>query len=536
MMLAVGCGMRVSSTENAGEISCLHEMDCPASTNPCVVSTCYEQRCLMVSAAANTILKQQNAGDCRMKVCDGNGAVMDIADEVDVPADDGNACTEAACKDGAGVHEPVAVGEVCGENGVCNGKGACGACLPADVRCDGNAVATCSEEGQWSAEACPAGRPICQNKTCIGTRSIAVGGAASCVGFTDGKTRCFGTEGLRGGDGVSQVGAVLGAVEVAVGGAHACARLGDGSAVCWGDDTFGQIGDGKTEGTRPPTPVVGLSGATRIALGEAFSCALVAGGKVVCWGRGDRGELGSPPPASPPPASKKAVSLDLSDALTGSPGGPASVVPGLAFAGAIALGPTHGCALFPGGRVGCFGADDRGQLGQEPAPDKPKVLPKPKSPLAAVKGIEGATSIALGARHACVLLGDGTARCWGENHSGQLGDGTVDQRPGPVVVKDLSGATAISLGASHSCALVGGGRVFCWGDNAHGQLGDGTTDSRPSPATVPNLTNVKMLAAGGNHTCVMLADGAIRCWGGNAAGQLGDGATEDHPTPVSVAW
>ena len=75
------------------------------------------------------------------------------------------------------------------------------------------------------------------------------------------------------------------------------------------------------------------------------------------------------------------------------------------------------------------------------------------------------------------LTSDGKVFAWGENDSGQLGDGTTTNRTTPVAV-DMSGAlwaravTAIAAGDVHTVALTSDGKVFAWGDNV-GQLGDG---------------------------------------------------------------
>jgi hypothetical protein len=79
----------------------------------------------------------------------------------------------------------------------------------------------------------------------------------------------------------------------------------------------------------------------------------------------------------------------------------------------------------------------------------------------------------------------------------------------------LSNAVAVVSGYAHSCALLGTGTVRCWGENASGQLGDGTTTDRRAPTVVSGLDNVVGLAAGDNHTCALRYNGRVYCWGEN---------------------
>ncbi len=76
--------------------------------------------------------------------------------------------------------------------------------------------------------------------------------------------------------------------------------------------------------------------------------------------------------------------------------------------------------------------------------------------------------------------------CWGDNHEGQLGDGTTAPRLRPTPVPGLAGVVEIAARGFHTCARTREGRVLCWGANGHGELGDGSKElRRPTPALVP---------------------------------------------------
>jgi alpha-tubulin suppressor-like RCC1 family protein len=178
-----------------------------------------------------------------------------------------------------------------------------------------------------------------------------------------------------------------------------------------------------------------------------------------------------------------------------------------------------------------------------------------------VAGLDHVSELALGRGFACARLDDGTARCWGSNAEGQLGDGSTTSSAVPVVVAGVSDVAHVAVGETHACALLVDGRVLCWGDNAHGALGDGTllgTDcSRPSPLppgpagggtppmsaptcsphaqAVPGIAGAQAIAAGGDASCVRLGDGSLTCWGASQYG-LGDGTSTARLTPVPIAF
>jgi alpha-tubulin suppressor-like RCC1 family protein len=164
-------------------------------------------------------------------------------------------------------------------------------------------------------------------------------------------------------------------------------------------------------------------------------------------------------------------------------------------------------------------------------------------------GADLAVAVEAGAFHQCAVLQDGTARCWGLNDYGHLGDGTRTDSATPVAVQGLTGVMEVSGGGYHSCALLQDGTVRCWGRNSGepdgiggGQLGDPTLDSffSATPVTVTGITTATAVAAGGFHSCALLRNGRVQCWGQNDQGQLGTGRLDPpgflprNPTPVTV--
>ncbi len=85
---------------------------------------------------------------------------------------------------------------------------------------------------------------------------------------------------------------------------------------------------------------------------------------------------------------------------------------------------------------------------------------------------------------------DGTVWAWGENFSGQLGDGSTTQRAAPKRVPNLSAVKAIAAGSHHSLAVLTSGKLASWGFNDFGQLGDGTKTSRSIPGPVIGIDMV----------------------------------------------
>lgn len=299
-------------------------------------------------------------------------------------------------------------------------------------------------------------------------------------------------------------------VEVEAGDRHTCVLTSAGGVKCWGFNHDGQLGDGQGSDRSRPVDVVGLTtGVKAITAGWRHTCAVTAGGGGKCWGNNHDGQVG--------------------DGTGSDRNTPQDVVGLLAKVTTIRAGERHTCALTVAGGVKCWGNNHDGQLGDGTRKDK-------VTPVDVTGLTSGVTAITVGWRHSCALTSVGSVKCWGSNHDGQLGDGTETDRVSPVDVTGLtSGVTATTARSRHTCALTSTGGVKCWGNNHVGQLGDGTRHDHHTPVDVVGLTDgVKAIAAGWSHVCALTAAGGMKCWGSNHEGQLGDGTGVDRKGPVDV--
>lgn len=98
-------------------VQCLTPLDCPGDDTECQSRTCQSGRCGMSFTSAGTSVSTQSPGDCQRNACDGQGTVVSVDDNDDVPDDDGNQCTVGTCVEGEPTQTPVSDGNECDQGG-----------------------------------------------------------------------------------------------------------------------------------------------------------------------------------------------------------------------------------------------------------------------------------------------------------------------------------------------------------------------------------------------------------------------------------
>ncbi|MEM9300656.1 MAG: hypothetical protein AAGE01_01015 [Pseudomonadota bacterium] len=299
-------------------------------------------------------------------------------------------------------------------------------------------------------------------------------------------------------------------VAIGAGDIVTCALDAAGVVRCLGSNYADQLGvpAAETPGLVSATPVVAAlapQGIVELLPGFATTC-VATPTEVYCWG------LDGSVPGGPEPRLELAAA-GPADGFVGHPG---------AF------------CFIEGGNLRCVG--DGRRLAQGSAMTELTGT--------GVLGLEGRLrSLSLGFRFGCGVLDTGALHCWGANAVGQLGQLDRDAREGAVVVPLPADEPAldVSAGYDHACATTQPFRnIVCWGNNRFGALGDGTTEERLGPveAMVP-VGGRAIVRAGNGFTCatVPLGSQSVFCWGRNDVGQLGGEPTSEPVLePVEIVF
>ena len=294
---------------------------------------------------------------------------------------------------------------------------------------------------------------------------------------------------------------------------HTVAIKSDGSLWAWGSNEDGQLGDGKSgRDIRRKTPVrIGTD--TDWMVVSAWggnTVALKKDGSLWAWGRNSSGQLGDDTNTSRNIPGRVGTDKDWA---------------------AISVRWRHTVALKKNGSLWAWGNNSSGQLGDGTNTSRniPVRVGTNKNWAAISVGgdsLDGGYTVA--------LKKDGSLWAWGDNTTGQLGDGTNTSRNAPVRVGTDKNWVAISAGRKHTVALKKDGSLWAWGENVAGRLGDGTDTNRNTPVRIGTDTGWTAISAGSEYTIALKLDGSLWAWGGNHRGQLGINKITGSDTPIQA--
>lgn len=271
------------------------------------------------------------------------------------------------------------------------------------------------------------------------TTTLGAGNDYTCASTTSG-AYCWGVN-LHGafGDGSTNSGnaprAVAqrdGATAIEGGVYHACSVTG-GTLSCSGQNAAGEVGDGSGMRQTLASPI--NVSAESFSLGDYTTCAVRAGGELSCWGYNKYGQI------------------DLT--------GQNKLVPtAVTFASdvrQVAPGRDHICVVRADNTVACWGNNTYGQLGDGMTAMYSGLV---------TAGVSDVVEVASNRYHTCARDRSGDVWCFGEGYS-----------PTPAQINLSRPAVSIVAGGGHDCAITDDHEIWCWGNQDTGQLGDGVNTS-----------------------------------------------------------
>ncbi|WP_347357690.1 hypothetical protein [Bdellovibrio sp.] len=294
--------------------------------------------------------------------------------------------------------------------------------------------------------------------------------------------------------------------DVTAGAYHSCGITEDNELKCWGTNSSLQaLGTGAS-----PVAITTVDAGVeyrQVSAGNSHTCAITVGDKLKCWGLNTSGQVGDGLGVG-----NNAVTLIDTEATYSS----------------VSAGASHTCAITKtDSRLKCWGGGDYGELGLNST--SKMLAPAQVSDVSYL-------AVSAGPVGTCGIQSHGVMFCWGENGSGQNGDGMASVRSVPIVVDGGEKYQLMDAGILyHVCGITTTGVLKCWGNNGNGQVGDKSTITKSFPVEVDRGIKYKAVSPGNYHTCGITVDGVLKCWGANGTShRLGDGSTTHRSTPKAV--
>jgi Regulator of chromosome condensation (RCC1) repeat/Immunoglobulin I-set domain len=318
-------------------------------------------------------------------------------------------------------------------------------------------------------------------------------------------------------------------VQVSTGSSHTVGLKADGTVWSFGDNFYGQMGTGFKDGTQGgqlfPLPVRDTSGNVlgnwvEVSGGWSHTLARRSDGTVWGWGYALSSRLGNNYDSN-----NLALPVQYPNPVqTLGPG----LVP-LSGIAQIAAREGTNMAKAADGTVWIWGNGSRGRLGDGARNTGASVAQRLTDSFGVP--IANVARVAVGYDVGFVLLGNGTALCWGANDYGQCPSGGPGERLWPTQVKDAAGnafggISDIAAGQEATAFLRTDGTVWMAGRNSNGVLADASLTLSAVPVQVrladgTPLTGVVQIALFDRTVLVLRNDGSLWGWGVTTWGQLG---------------